>query len=443
MTPASIASDVGSAPPATLLRGHLPQFAENKLAFLVRCAAEHGDIVPLRFGPKRFWFLSDPELVGEFLVNRASSFKKNVAMRRLQAIFGDGLLISDGAEHDRRMHLLRPALSSTAIVNYAATMAAMSTRTFDGWTDGRRIDLFAEFSRLTITILAQALFGVDLKERAARILEAFNQFVVFMDRRFLQLAPPPLFVPTPENRKVAPALSLLRDEAARIVAARRNVPPEGDGLLLHLMGADQTSLKQLRSDVTILLWVGSETSANTMTFVCHLLARHPHVLDAVRREVRQVLGNRAVDAADIPRMPFMRQVIQESLRLFPPGWLISREAAEDVVLGGRLALRRGDMVATSAYIIQRDPRWFEEPLAFRPERFAPDAPRPLPHTYFPFGAGARGCTGQAFGQLELSIVLPTLIQRFDLEIDATGEPELWPQLTLRPKHRIEAVVRRR
>jgi cytochrome P450 len=432
-----------NAPPSAFLRGHLDEFARDKLDFLIRCAAEYGDVVPIRFGPKRFWFVSDPAIVGEFLVTRASSFKKNIAMRRLQALFGEGLLISDGPEHERRMQLLRPALSSAAVVHYAASVGVVSNRIFEAWNEGRRIDLFAEFSRLTLSVLAQTLFGVDILDRATVILDAFNQFVAFMDRRFLQLVPPPLFLPSAENRKAGAALAILDEEARHIVTARRYDPSTGEGLLLQLMATDHGSgnPKRLAADVKILLWVGSETSANTLTYICHLLARHPRVREALRREVDQVVGHRAVEAADVPHLPFTRQVIRESLRLFPPGWLISREAAENVTLAGRLPLRRGEMIGTSAYIIQRDPRWFDEPLAFRPERFALDAPRPRPNTYFPFGAGARGCTGQAFAELELALVLPTVIRRFELEIDAHGEPELWPQLTLRSRHPIHAVVR--
>lgn len=434
-----------AAPPARLLRGHLDAFYADKIGFLSACARDYGDVVPLRMGPMRLWILSDPNLIGEVFGAKADAFQKDVGLRRVKVILGEGLLTSEGAAHARRSKLAQPAFRRQEIEKYASDMVRLTRARAARWVAAERpVDLGEELSALALSIVAHSLFGAELAEGVEPIGHALTELLELLEGRMGALVPIPLWVPTPSNRRFRAALGVLDDAVYEIIRARRAQLARGgeapDDLLGRLLraggepgGERPLSDRELRDEVMTLILAGHETTANGMAFAQWLLATHPEVLADVRAEVDAVLGDRPATAADVPRLERVGQVFQEALRLYPPAWMLGRQCARDVDLGGgRVQVRRGDMIGVVSYVVHRDPRWWDEPDAFRPERFARGAARPAPHTYIPFGLGKRACIGRSFALLEGTLVLATLAQQVDLRLDTERELELVTQLTLRP-----------
>jgi len=446
-----------SAPRGDLLGGHVAAFRADKMGFLTHVARAHGDAVPLRFGPVRFWVVSDPALVGEVLTSRAASFSKDIGMRRLQVLLGRGLLTSDGADHDRKHKIARPAFQQAEVEGYADGMAAATEAAVRAWPDGGTIDAGKEMSRLALSIAAQSLFGAEGAIDRRAVVDALSEIMPIVESRLMRVVPLPLAIPTPENRRMSAAMGALDAAVGAIVRERRAATakggPPGRDLLARLMaetpaGGAALSDKELRDEVLTLLIAGHETSANALSFTLRLLSENPAAMARARAEADEVLRGpdgapRRATAADALRLEWIGACFSESMRLYPPAYMLGREATEDVLLGGRVPVAKGSIVAMSQFVVHRDPRWWPEPLAFRPERFTRDAPRPAPFTYFPFGGGKRACIGRGFALLEGAVVLGTILSRAEVAVDVSGPQRFDPHITLRPKGGMPAVVRLR
>jgi cytochrome P450 len=229
----------------------------------------------------------------------------------------------------------------------------------------------------------------------------------------------------------------------RLIEDRRRSGTDRGDLLSMLVAArdsegDHSGMtdEQLRDEIVTLLMAGHETTAVAMSWTWYLLSQHPAAERALHEELDRVLGGRTPTADDLPNLPYTRQVIAESMRLYPPAWIVERRAVQDVELGG-YRFKAGTLVYASQYLMHRDPRWWDRPEEFDPSRWAPDAPgsaeRPK-FAYFPFGAGTRICIGEQFAWMEAILALATLAQRWAPRHDPTHCVELEPLVTLRPKH---------
>ncbi|GIW71751.1 MAG: hypothetical protein KatS3mg102_1293 [Planctomycetota bacterium] len=333
-------------------------------------------------------------------------------------------------------------------------MVALTQQAARRWLEAQRVDLAVELSQLSLRIAARALFGAELAHQAAPIGRALTAALTLLDRRLNRLLPLPLWVPSPDNLRLRRARAVLEGAVRELIAQRQRAPAAGapPDLLGRLRqaqrapaaGTDAPRLgrRALRDEVLTMLLAGHETTAHGLLFALWLLARHPEVEQRLHAEVERVLGGRPASGPDAARLELCQQVFQEALRLYPPVWLTTRQAAEDVVLGGRVRIRRREVVGLPQWVVHRDPRWWPEPLAFRPERFAREAPRPAPWTYFPFGGGRRACIGRSFALLEGTVVLATLSQQVRFEIDTRRPLHLLPAVTLRPAGGLPAAVRR-
>lgn len=427
------------------LWGHHKQFLADPLGFMTRCAREYGDAVPLRFGPVRFWVVSDPSLIGEVLTTRAGSFHKDMGLKRTRVLLGNGLLLSEGEEHSKRSRKAQPAFRAKAVEAYAEGMVEVTEEIVGSWIEGSEVRLAPELARLTLSIVARALFGADLLGRSEQIGAAITDMMPLLDARIHGIMPLPLWIPSPRNRRFVRGLRILEEAVYAMIAHRRREP--GQDLLSQLLAAGEgdeglTDL-QLRDEVMTLFLAGHETTAAALGFTLGLLGGHPEEARRVKDEIDTVLGERRAVATDAWALPRTAAALHESMRLYPPAWLLGRQAGEDVVLGGRLRIRRGDVVGMSPYVVHRDERWFPDASSFRPDRFAADAPKPAPFTYFPFGGGKRACIGRSFALLEAILVLATILQRVELDMPPVRSLEAEPHLTLRPGGGLPARVRRR
>jgi len=307
---------------------------------------------------------------------------------------------------------------------------------------GEPFDCAADFMALTLSIVSRALFSMDVSADADAVARAMVVALEETNRRILSFFPLPLWMPTARNREYVEAVRVLDEVVFKVIDARRKGRSEGADLLAMLMeardeetGATMTD-RQLRDEVMTLFLAGHETTANALAWTVWLVAQHPEVETKLRSELGQVLGGRVPEVQDVQKLRYTSQVLDESMRLYPPAWITAREAQEpDEILGFHVP--RHTIVAMSPYVIHRNPRYWPDPERFDPDRFAPERAHERPkHAFFPFGAGQRMCIGNNFALMEGVLILAMLYQRFTVKV-VEGHPVVpLPRVTLRPQHGI-------
>jgi cytochrome P450 len=423
--------------PAPLV-GNLLQFRRDRLGFL-RAAAAHGDAVRLRLGPWPMLLLAHPDHVHAVLTAHQHVFRKGPVLQRARVVLGDGLLTSEGDDHRRQRRVANAAFTRQRIDGYAQVMAAAADRAFAAWTPGEPVDVHRTTVRATLAVAGSTLLGtgldadVDAVEGAvADILSAYQLALLPFGHRLQQLPLPPV-------RRLRRGRATLHALVARMIAEHRADPDGYDDLLATLLaGAAEGTLSDddVRDQAVTFLLAGHETTANALAFACHLLATHPAAQDRLHAEAAaldlpggDLPGNDLPGAGHVEGLAYARAVLAEALRLYPPSWTMGREAVEPVDVGG-VAVAPGEVVLLSQWVVHRDRRWWDEPEAFRPERWL-DGARPRRGTYFPFGGGRRQCIGESFAWTEGVLALTVLARRWRLAPSA-GAPVLEPLITLRP-----------
>jgi cytochrome P450 len=436
-------------PRAHPLWGHFGPFRSDALGFLVHCAAEYGDMASFRLGRRRIVLVSHPDLIEQVLVTDNRNFTKHFAFKLLRPTMGSGLLMSEGDFWRRQRRLMQPAFAPKRIEGYAGAMVEHTQRMLSSWADGHACDLHQEMLRLALAIVAEVLLDVDVSREVGDVGGAVDLLMVDFNYRFKNPLSWPLWLPTPWNRRVRRTLHGLNEIIQRIIAQRRaSGEDRGDLLSMLVQARDELdgqgmSDRQLRDEVMTMFLAGHETTANALSWTWYLLARHPEIEARLHAEIDQVLAGRAPTAADVPRLTYTERVVLEAMRLYPPAFVIGREALSDFTLGG-YRLPAGTTLLMSQWVVHRDGRWHDEPLRFNPDRWEPATAERLPkYAYFPFGGGPRGCIGNRFAMLEAVLIVATMAQqaRFVLEDDREVHP--WPAITLRPAHGLPARVVRR
>jgi len=430
-------------PLATLLA-----LRRDPLRFLERIAARYGDIAQLKVGPYRLVFVNHPELVHEVLVAKAASFAKGRILEQTREVFGQGLLTSEGELHHRQRRLIQPAFHRRRIEAYAAAMSADAAAAAARWRDGETLDVAREMTRLTLRIVARSLFSVDVEEDEAReVGQALDALVAAFDVVLVPFQSLLQKLPLPSFRRARQARATLDALVYRLIAERRRTGGGEDLLSLLLAARDEEGSgmddRQVRDEVLTLFLAGHETTANALTWTWYLLARHPQAEARLHAEIDTVLGDRLPGADDLPRLTFTRQVLAESMRLYPPAWAISRRTIAPVSLNG-YAVPAGSGVLTSPWVGHRDPRFFPDPLSFKPERWTESFEAQLPKlAYFPFGGGPRICIGMGFAWMEGILLLAALGRRWTMRLAADEAVEPYPRITLRPQGGVQVRLQRR
>ncbi len=436
-------------PKGRFLSGNLHEFYSQRLDFLTSCARDFGDISSFRFGPRRLFLVNHPDLIEQVLVTDARHYTKHFGARMYRPILGNGLITSEGQLWLRQRRLAQPAFLRSRLLDYAPTMVALTQKMLaDDWHDGRSVDVHNEFSLLTSAIALKTLFDLDGGADRDAYTDTLREVFQLLSARFGRLLRAPDWVPTPANRRLKHALGRLRGLVDGFIAACRARTTPGDDLmscLIHACDEDGTRMSdtQLRDEAMTLYLAGHETTALTLAWTWYALARHPHVEERLVSEWSEVLGGRAPTVADLPRLTFTEHVISESLRLYPPVYLIGREAATDLRLGD-FEVRRGTTIFLSQWVTQRDGRFYDDPLDFRPERWADGLAKRLPkYAYFPFGGGPRVCIGNGFAMMEAVLLLTTVGQQYRFTLEPEPKVDFELGITLLPQNGIPAVLRRR
>jgi cytochrome P450 len=438
---------VPPGPKGHFLFGVLKEIRDEELDFLHRCVRDYGDIVRVRVVNHPAYILSHPRDIENVLLTNSSNFIKSVFLRESRALFGSGLLTSDGALWQQQRRLLQPAFRHDHILAYTRAMTESTERMLAGWKDGEVRDVHQDMTRLTLEIVSRVLFGEDLTSEAEEACEAFGAFFEQYDDRFgLYLIPE--WFPTPENIRFRGAIRRLDRIVARVIAHRRRSTSDSGDVLSSLLRARQEngagmSEKQLRDEMMTLFFTGHETTALALSWAWYLLAQSADAYAKLLEEVDRVLGERAPTAADLAQLRYVDWVMKESLRLYPPAYGVVREAIKDCKIGG-YPIPAGATLAMFQLVVHRDPRYFERPNEFMPERWANDFEKRLPKcAYFPFGAGPRVCIGNTFALTEVPLLIAGIARKFKFKLVADHPVTVNPSLTLRPRKGIKVILEKR
>jgi cytochrome P450 len=435
-------------PRGRFLTGSLREFRRDLLGFLTRSAAEYGDLVTFRLGPRRIVLVNRPDLIEFVLTTGNRHFSARTYIKKLLTpTLGMGLLTSEGDAWLRQRRLAQPAFHKARINGYAASMVAYADRLLAGWRDGETRDLHADMTRLTLEIVAKTLFDTEVEEEVNEVGEAVENLMETFVVRFQAAFRFPPWVPTPVNLRIRANVRRLEKIIYRIINERRHSGKDhGDLLSMLLQASDEQgrmSDRQLRDEAMTLFLAGHETTANALSWTWYLLAQHPEAERELLSELDTVLGGRLPALDDLPRLRYAEAVVTESMRLYPPAWGFGRVVRDEVNLGG-YRLLVGTTLWLCPWVTQRDGRYFEEPLAFRPGRWLGEKARQLPRfAYYPFSGGPRTCIGNTFAMMEATLVVAAVAQRFGFTLAPGHATKPYPSVTLRPEGGVWAVLHRR
>ncbi|MBI3924787.1 MAG: cytochrome P450 [Armatimonadetes bacterium] len=418
------------------------------LQVLDRLAREHGEVCRFSVGSELVYLLNHPELVQRVLTGPPDRFHKGRALHRARRFLGQSLLTSEGELHRKHRRLMQPAFHRKRIEGYTRCMAELSHQLSRRLQHEEETDLHAVMMELTLEIVTRTLLGTSVRDRSARVRDCLEETL----GKFSLLLMP--FGELLENLPLPPFLRLRRaqrdlDAIVRdIIREHRDGRGDPEDLLCLLLEArdeegEALSDEQLRDEVLTIFLAGHETTANALSFTFYLLSRHPEVETKLHRELDSLLGHRPPNTGDLPGLIYTRQVVEEAMRLYPPAWMVARRTLDELELGGFRVPAHSIMVM-SQWLLHRDARWWPEPERFCPDRFRPDQKRERPKfAYFPFGAGARMCIGDSFAMSEATLVVATLAREWTFE-NLQPEPlDLMAGITLRPRHGLWMLARRR
>lgn len=390
--------------------------------------------------------VNDPALIEHTLIHDHPHLRKPWDLRQMRVALGNGLLTSEGDFWRKQRGLLQPAFRTQNLRSYADVMVRHASERVSTWEDDERIDLFDEMLEITLRVVAECLFGLDILEHSATVKHATTTFMDRFEAMLRAPLPVPLTVPTPANRRMARSLRALDDVVYTCIEQRKSHPGDGDDLLTQLVAVRDEddralSTKQLRDEMVTLLLAGFETTAVALTFSLWLVATHPETEQMLVTELDEVLEDTLPDGRDQVELRYTHQVVQEAMRLYPPAWGIAREARTDLHVGD-YPVPRGTQLFFTQWVTHRDPRFWEDPERFDPDRFEDGAGANRPkYAYYPFGGGLRTCIGKHFARLETAMVLATVMQSVHLEMDDPEAPDLQPAVSLRPRSPIRPTVR--
>lgn len=421
-------------------------FLRNRLVPLQQLAARYGDVSFFTIRDHPFALLNHPDHVRDVLVTRHRMFHKGVGLERARVLLGNGLLTSEDAHHQRQRRLLQPAFHRDRVAGYATTMVQCAERYVSNWREGETRDISQEMAKLTLAIAGKTLFDTDVEDRADVIGSAVTQALSAFDIALMPYGERLVNWPIPQARRFRRAKTRLDEIVYQMIADRRAVgrglsaSPDRDVLSMLIAARDDDDGRgmtdeEVRDEVMTLLLAGHETTANALTWTWYLLSQHADARARVAAEVRQVCGGRMPSLTDLPCLTYTRAVLSESMRLFPPAYLVGRRALEEYqVPGTDYVLPPRTVVFLSQYLLHKDERFWEAAAEFRPERWLEPDPSRHRFAYFPFGAGPRICIGEQFAWMEGVLVLATIAARWRFDLVPGQRIDVQPTITLRSKY---------
>ena len=430
--------------------GALIRPGRDPLKLFTRFARDYGDIVHFTMASEKVYFLNHPQYVRDVLVTHQKNFTKSRGLERAKKLLGEGLLTSEGAAHMRQRRLLQPAFHRDRIAGYAEVMVAHADRMRRRWESGAVVDVSKEMMRVTLSIVGKTLFDSDVESKADEVGVAVSDVLSTFWFSLLPMQGLIERLPLPALRRGREARARLDALIYKLIAERRATGRDHDDLLSMLLAAQDheggtggLSDVQVRDEALTLILAGHETTANALTWTWYLLSEHPLDEARLHDEIDRVLQGRLPTMADVGRLAFVERVVTESLRLYPPAWMVGRRAIDDYPVGDYMVPRRG-MIFMSPYVLQRDARFFADPEQFQPDRWTPEFRAALPKfAFYPFGGGTRQCIGEQFAMMELVLLVATVAQQWRLRLVPNHPVAPQPLITLRARHGMRMTLEKR
>ena len=411
------------------------RMTRDPLGFIRQLHEQYGNFVAVKTG-RRLFPLIEPELIREVLVTKAAHFAKGRGLEMARRLLGNGLLTANGEAHLRQRRLVQPAFLRQRLERYAEVMVEVTAERLGRWRQGQSLCLSREMMATTLEVITQTMFGESIGARGKVVEQAMGEALERFQVGLLPLLPLLERLPLASNRRFRSARDQLDLVIMDLIRARRQNPEDrGDLLSMLLQAVDEGQRmddQQLRDEAMTIFLAGHETTANALAWTFALLAQHPQQLKRVQQELDRVVGERRPRFQDAEKLSCCRQVLQESMRLYPPAWVVGRQARERVEIGGEW-LEPGNVVLMATWAAHRQAAHFPEPERFRPERWADsDWEKSLPKfAYFPFGGGNRVCIGEHFARMEALLIMATVLQSWEFRLLEGQIPRPEPRITLR------------
>ena len=445
--------------------GNIPQLKKDPLGFLSHCVHTYGDVVRLSLAGQIGFLVNNPHFIEQILVDNAHNFVKTSGKqsKRSPKRRDHDLLIwvrnfpSDGETwlpdrelthpSHRERREMQPAFRRERVDAYAKEMAAFTEQMLSTWKVGETRDIHKDMTHLAIAIIAATLFSAESAGMAKQLVGSFNTIIVQIVSQMVNPLQIPAVIPTPHNLRLRKAVAQVGRFLDNVVYQHQ--AKDFNDLVSMLLEAqaekgDAVGKNDWRYQAMTVFVAGYETTALTLTWALYLISQNPEVEARLLAELNTVLSGRAPCAADVPMLRYTGMVIKETLRLYPPVWLLGpRIGIEEFTIGNYL-LPAGSMILISPWVTHRDPRYFENPQIFKPDRWSDEAEiRPPKYAYFPFSGGERQCIGKHYATMEAIVVLATIVQTFRLTM-ASGAPVApQPLVTLQPRHGMPMILEAR
>lgn len=423
--------------------GNTIAYLRDPFGFITR-SSRRGRIVRLTFPNREIYQLTEPGDIERVLVHENQRFRKGELIQDvLGSINERGVIVTEGDRWRQQREYIDPAFGPDRLREYAPTMTSATDRLINRWEDGERRNIHDDLMKLTLEIVANALFGVDFRHRSNAIGDPLAVIMARSENPFVDVIP--RWAPTPSNRRFDRAVARIEEIVSALIETRRRSP--GADVISTLLAAQdeygRPSDDEITDQVMTLLLAGHETTALALTFTLYLIARRPGVERRLVAEVNEVLDGRPPSVDDLSELTYTERVVTEAMRLYPPVHTIIRETSEPVTIAG-YRFPENVTLSMHQWTVHRDPTHYSDPLAFDPERWTDEFESELPRfAYFPFGGGPRRCLGDRFAMLEARLVIATLVQRVHFELVSPRSLEFSHTITTRPTREIEMNVRKR
>jgi cytochrome P450 len=470
--------------PGKLIR----QFIHDPIKALSDISQKYGDISYFKLGPKQHVYLiNNPDYIEKVLIYDHRNFKKGKRLQAAKALLGEGLVTSEGDLHNRQRRLIQPIFHPRQIMAYAKIMTDYTIRLRDRWKKEDILDISQEMMQLTLGIICKSVLNYDVESEAKQLGKALTTTRNYSKRLQSPIGQVLDKIPIlPAPRGAREAKKELDSLVYRLISERRHQQESDnnnnsghDDLLSRLLQAQDSNLtgpaassngggaesspsslkgkmsdKQARDEVMTIFIAGHETTANALTWTFYLLSQYPDVEKKLHDEIDSVLGatesrngnpgsNKVPTAEDIPKLQYAEKVLRESMRLYPPVWTMGRYVENDYHVG-EYTIPAGSSILMSQYVMHHDPRYYEEPEHFNPDRWTAKFKTDLPRfSYFPFGGGIRGCIGEPFAWMEGILIIATIAQKWTMRLVPGQRIKLDPAITLRPKYGMKMKLIRR
>ena len=423
---------------------------KNPLNFLVNLKTNYNDIVKVKIAGKNYYIIQNPEATRHILQENSKNYFKPGAAKMMKRFLGDGLATSNGELWLKQRRIMQPAFHRKRIDEFAENINHETTlfiQHLERLSEDKPVNINNEFLKLTLNNINKTMFGTDMKDRLDEVAKVINDLLLSASGSVTSLVKFPLYIPTPDNRRFLRANKAFEKIIYEIIE-RRSKEKEGHhadllDMLLHAYDSETQSymsIQQLRDEVSTIFMAGHETTAQTLSWIFYHLAKYPVVYKKIEEE-STAIGDRQLTMNDFQKLPWSRMVIDETMRLYPPVWVMARKSfKEDIVLGYHLPA--ASTVLINTYGMNYDETYWHQPFEFLPDRFHTDNKEQRhPFLFIPFGAGQRPCIGSSFAMMVMQTVIMRLVQRFEFHIPNgfTVVPE--PNITLRAKNGIQLLIR--